>query len=259
LIKLLDLIGYNEDLGETDTNRISCNKNLSWSNNQVLTLQYNSSIQRWVVNNLSGSTYFPSLSGSTDRMIQTDTFGQSSAIHDVVSSDFNDIVAVTGAVYTNGLAVIAGTFAGQYYFDITSNFMYTCHVDNNVNRIKIDDYLNINEIQVFGNLNISTDSNLFINTQHTSSKTTQTIFSLPTTSSRGDLIFISSGIGGLGGFRINQMANQQILGLATNSTLGITGYIQSTSNVYSISLKCIEPNLKWIVTAISPSTVITVV
>lgn len=253
------IIIYNEDISQTDTNRISCSQNLTWSNNQVLTVQYNSTIQRWIVNNLSGSSYFPSLNGSTQRMIETDINGIASATHDVISSDFLNISTVTSATYINGLAVIIGTFAGQYYFDTTSNYMYTCHTDNNVNRIKIDDYLDINSIQVFGNLNISADSQLFINSQHTSTKTSQTVYSLPSVSSIGDQIFISSGIGGLGGFRINQTANQQILGNVINSTIGATGYIQSTSSVYSISLKCIEANLKWIVQSISPSVIITVV
>lgn len=71
-----------------------------------------------------------------------------------------------------------------------------------------------------------------------------TIYTLPTTASVGDVIFINGK--GAGGWRISQNTGQVIHG-ATDTTTGSAGYVASTARYNSIAIVCVTANTEWII------------
>ncbi len=69
------------------------------------------------------------------------------------------------------------------------------------------------------------------------------VFTLPTTSSVGDALYIS----GLGssGWQIAQNAGQTIIIGSLSSTTGVTGAVSSTNQFDSLKLICVTANLTW--------------
>lgn len=247
---------YNEyTTGTTSSERIlTGGQNLQHANNQMLHLKYDATELRWIVVSLGGNLYFPLLSGSTNRMFETNSVGITSATHDIISRDFASISNVTSATYVNGVATVSGTFEGQYYFDSTTNYYYTCHFDGSVSRILINDYVDISAIQVYNNLNLNVDSTLVVNNQHTCSKGSQIILALPSTSVVGDVLLIDNI--GAGGWRINLTGSQQIVGGATNTS--VLGSIMTTNQYSSIELKCIVANTTWQIRYVNPATTLVI-
>lgn len=69
-------------------------------------------------------------------------------------------------------------------------------------------------------------------------------FTLPVIAAQGDRFIVSGK--GAGGWRIGQRAGQTIHG-ATNSTTGVTGYIESTAQYDCVELFCITANTDFVV------------
>ena len=66
---------------------------------------------------------------------------------------------------------------------------------------------------------------------------------LPPTSSKGDVIEIVAD--GTGGWKLKQNAGQTISFLGQNTTIGVSGYLASTSIGDSVELRCVEANVRW--------------
>lgn len=82
-----------------------------------------------------------------------------------------------------------------------------------------------------------------VNTGYVATNSAQVVFTLPTTSAVGDRIAVQDS--GLGGWRINQGANQIIRSNAATTTLGATGYLQSGQPFDVVYLLCIVADTEW--------------
>ena len=68
---------------------------------------------------------------------------------------------------------------------------------------------------------------------------------LPSTASIGDSVAVAGK--GAGGWKIAQNAGQVIRAGSSSTTVGVTGYLQSTNQYDSIELLCITANTDWVV------------
>jgi hypothetical protein len=92
----------------------------------------------------------------------------------------------------------------------------------------------------------TTTQTIVTNTNYIPNNAGLVTFTLPATANVGDPIRITGK--GAGGWKIAQLASQQIHGL-TNSTAGTGGSIASTAQYDSIEITCITANLEWVVTS----------
>lgn len=251
----------NEYGSSSASDRIICGQNLSWSNQQILHLKYDSAELRWIVVTLGGSTYRPLLAGTGDRINQTSSTGQESATLTTQDIDFTP-AQKTSATTTSWVGVneitISGLKQGQYYADIAGGYNYECHVDDKCNRVP-----NVNLTPITTNLiyplnEITGTSGTFaVDNAYVTNNAARVDMLLPATATQGDIIIINGK--GAGGFGVTQNAAQQIVGGLTNTTIGVTGYIRA-GQYAAVTLKCITggSSTVWQIVATNPATTLTI-
>lgn len=81
------------------------------------------------------------------------------------------------------------------------------------------------------------------NNGYVANNASQIDFSLPASAAIGDVLKLAGK--GAGGWRISQAAGQQIHIGQNSSTVGATGYVESTGNRDSLELVCTTANTEW--------------
>lgn len=87
------------------------------------------------------------------------------------------------------------------------------------------------------------------NNGYIASNVSQVVLTLPATAIIGDTVKVQGK--GTGGWRVAQNSGQLIHFNSSTSTLGITGYIESTQRYNSVELVCITANNEWAVNSAS--------
>lgn len=160
-----------------------------------------------------------------------------------------------------------GAVAGQTYqlcWDTTNKILYVCTSTGSVSTaiwtksIQLTAGTGITVVQNGNNITVSatgTGVSWSVITSATQAMTTDSgyvanytgggtlVFTLPTTSSVGDALYIN----GLGssGWQIAQNAGQQIIIGSVSSTVGVTGSVASSNQFDSLKLICVQANLTW--------------
>lgn len=94
-----------------------------------------------------------------------------------------------------------------------------------------------------------TTQSMAVNNGYISSNASQVVLTLPATAVIGDTVKVQGK--GTGGWRVAQNSGQLIHFDSSTSTLGITGYIESTQRYNSVELVCITANNEWAVNSAS--------
>lgn len=94
-----------------------------------------------------------------------------------------------------------------------------------------------------------TTQSMAVNNGYISSNASQVVLTLPATAAIGDAVKVQGK--GTGGWRVAQNAGQIIHFNSATSTLGVTGYIESTQRYNSVELVCITANNEWAVNSVS--------
>lgn len=94
-----------------------------------------------------------------------------------------------------------------------------------------------------------TTQSMAVNNGYISSNASQVVLTLPATAAIGDTVKVQGK--GTGGWRVAQNAGQIIHFNSATSTLGVSGYIESTQRYNSVELVCITANNEWAVNSVS--------
>ena len=94
-----------------------------------------------------------------------------------------------------------------------------------------------------------TTQSMAVNNGYIASNASQVVLTLPATAAIGDTIKVQGK--GTGGWQVAQNNGQIIHFNSSTSTLGITGYIESTQRYNSVELVCITANNEWAVNSAS--------
>lgn len=94
-----------------------------------------------------------------------------------------------------------------------------------------------------------TTQSMAVNNGYIASNASQVVLTLPATAVIGDTVKVQGK--GTGGWRVAQNAGQIIYFNGATSTLGVSGYIESTQRYNSVELVCITANDEWAVNSAS--------
>lgn len=246
----------------TAANRILCGANRSWANNTMLHLKYDVTEARWCTVAHDGNTFRSLLAGTGTRLVEASSTGQEQAVLTTQDIDFSGAqqTSATSASWTGVNEVtISGLKQGQLYVDVWGGYRYECHVNDKCSRTPIINVAAITTNLIYPCLEVTSTSQLLVSDNaYVANNASQVVFTLPTTATQGDIIIINGK--GAGGWEIAQNASQQIVGGATNTTVGTGGYI--TAGQYAaITLKCITGGAStiWQIVCINPATTLTIV
>lgn len=89
----------------------------------------------------------------------------------------------------------------------------------------------------------ATTQAMVTNTEYAANNAGLVTFTLPATANAGDVISVYGK--GAGGWRIAQTAGQQILVGTSQSTVGVSGHIDSTFKYDIVNLRCLTANTLW--------------
>lgn len=140
------------------------------------------------------------------------------------SSAFSYTFTGTATTSHNDLANIQGGSAGNYYHLTSAD--YTVR--------------NLPVVEVTG-----TTQQAVIRTRYIANNAGLVTITLPASAVVGDFVEVEGY--GAGGWKIAQNASQQIIFLSAASTVGVTGYIASTTRYDSVHIRCVATNNTWVV------------
>jgi len=253
----------NEYGSSSASDRIICGVNLSWANQQILHLKYDSSEGRWIVVSLGGSTYRPNLAGTGVRLVEASSVGAEQAIIETLDIDFTggQQTAATSATWTGVNEVnIAGLKQGQLYIDYaTTGDRYECHRNDYCSRTPVINVEVFTTNSLYPILEVTGTSGTFGEDEaYVLNNASQVVMTLPTVGTLGKVIIVNAK--GAGGGRINTSATQQIVG--TSGTQPTAGQDISFPQHSAITLKCTTGHATaavWSIVSVNPATTITII
>jgi len=252
----------NEYGSSSASDRIICGVNLSWANQQILHLKYDSSESRWIVVSLGGSTYRPNLAGTGVRLVEASSVGAEQAILETLDIDFTggQQTAATSATWTGVNEVnIAGLKQGQLYIDTTGGYRYECHRNDWCSRTPVINVETFTTNSLYLIFEVTGTSGTFGEDEaYVLNNASQVVMTLPTVGTFGKVIIVNAK--GAGGGRINTSATQQIVG--TSGTQPTAGQDISFPQHSAITLKCTTGHATaavWSIVSVNPATTITII
>ena len=253
----------NEYGSSSANDRIICGVNLSWSNQQVLHLKYDSSEGRWIVVSLGGSTYRPNLAGTGVRLVEASAVGAEQAIITTLDIDFTgpQQTSATSATWTGVNEVnIAGLLQGQLYIDYaTTGYRYECHRNDWCSRTPVINVEVFTTNSLYPIFEVTGTSSTFGEDEaYILNNASQVVMTLPAVGTFGKVIIVNAK--GAGGGRINTSATQQIVG--TSGIQPTAGQDISFPQHSAITLKCTTGHATaavWSIVSVNPATTITII
>ena len=254
---------YNEYSGEgVAANKIISGADLTWANQQMLHVKYDSTESRWVVVSLGGNTYFPNLAGIGTRLVEASSTGQEQAIIQTLDIDFSGAqqTSATTASWTGVNEVnIAGLQQGQLYIDVSGGYRYECHRNDYCSRTPVINVETFTTNSLYPIFEVTgTSGTLAEDSAYVLNNASQVVMNLPTVGTFGLVIIVHAK--GAGGGRINTSAAQQIVG--TSGTQPTAGQDISFPQHSAITLKCTTGHATaavWSIVSVNPATTITII